>query len=79
MFLRSLNQTLYGLGNPLFVMYNIGHCVAINTEAWQQLFTGIEETSLHMLIGDNISVTYITFHNFNTNFNSLHVLNKGFC
>jgi hypothetical protein len=70
---------LYGFGNSLFVMYNVGHCVTVNTEAWQQIFTVTEETSLHMLIEDNISVIYITFHNFNTNLNSLGVLTEGFC
>jgi hypothetical protein len=51
----------------------------VNTEAWQEIFTVIEEMSSHMLIGDNISVIYITFDNFNTNLNSLGILNKGFC
>jgi len=51
----------------------------VNTEAWQQIFTVIEEMSSQMLVGDNISLIYITFHNFNTDLSSLRVLNKGFC
>ena len=50
-----------------------------NTEAWQQICTVIEEVSSHMLTEDNISVIYITFHNFNIKLNSLCVLNKCFC
>jgi hypothetical protein len=79
MFLRSLNQAVrMALGIHCFVctMYDT---VTVNTEAWQQIFSSFEETSSHMLIGDNIAVIYITFHNFNTNLNSLGVLNKGFC
>jgi hypothetical protein len=44
----------YGFGNSLFVMYNVGHCVMVNTEAWQQICTVIEEMSYYMLIEDNL-------------------------
>ena len=63
----------YGLGNSLFVMYSVGHCVMVNTEAWQQIFTVTEETSYHMLIEDSISVIYITLKNLNTNLKNLCV------
>jgi len=44
----------YGFGNSLFVMYNVGHCVMVNTEAWQQICTVIEEMSSYVIIEDNI-------------------------